>query len=79
MNLRTPYEVFYSSFHTNWRYHKEGGKDYSFYAFCDLLIRDQNKLFDEGNIDGKQQDHFLKGKGNKISKHRGHTNSFGPR
>ena len=41
MNLRTPYDVFYSSFRANWRSHKEDGKDYSLDVFCDLLIRDQ--------------------------------------
>ena len=66
MNLQTPYDVFYSSFHTNWRSCKEDGKDYSFDVFCDLLIRDQQKLLDEGKLGGKQQAHFLKGKGKKI-------------
>jgi hypothetical protein len=33
MNLQIPYVVFYFSFHTNWRSHKEYGKDYSFDVF----------------------------------------------
>ena len=66
MNLQTPYDVFFLSFHTNWWSRKEESKDYLFDVFCDLLIEDQQKLFDEGNIDGKQQDHLLKGKGKHI-------------
>lgn len=50
MNLQTPYDVFFSSFCTNWRSHKEDGKDYSFIVFCDLLIMDQNEFLDEGNL-----------------------------
>ena len=64
MNLRTPYDVFFSSVCTNWRCSKEDGKDYSFDEFCDLLIRDKKKLLDEGKLGGKKQDHFIKGKGN---------------
>jgi hypothetical protein len=30
MNLRTPFDVFMSTFHTNWKEHKEYGKDYTF-------------------------------------------------
>ena len=41
MNLRIPYNVFFSSFCTNWRSRKEDGRDYSIDVFCDLLIRDQ--------------------------------------
>ena len=70
MNLRTPYDVFYLSFHTNWRSCKEDGQDYSFDAFYDLLIRDQQMLLDEGKLGGKQKSHFLKGKGKHIYKDR---------
>ena len=56
MNIRAPYDVFFSSFHTNLWSHKEDNKDYSFDLFCDLLIRDQNKLIEEGELGGKQKD-----------------------
>ena len=77
MNLRTPYDVFCSSFHTNRISHKEDGKDYTFDVFCDLLIKDQQKLFDEGNLGGKHKDHLLKIKGKSNYKERGHTNASG--
>ena len=64
MNFTTPYDVLFSLFYTNWRSNKEGGKDYSFYVFCDLLIRDKQNPLDEANLGSKQQAHFLKGKGN---------------
>ena len=35
------------------RSQKEDGRDYSFEVFCDLLIRDQKKLLDEGKVGGK--------------------------
>ena len=50
MNLQTPYDMFHLSFHTNWWSCKEDGKDYSFDVFCDLLIRGQYKLLDEGKL-----------------------------
>ena len=62
MNLRTSYDVFYSSFLNNWRSWKDNGKDYTFGTFCDLLIKDQHKLLDEGKLGGKHQAHSLKGK-----------------
>lgn len=52
-----------SSSRTNGRSRKEDNKDYSFDVFCDLLITDQQKLLDEGNLGGKKQSHFIKGKG----------------
>lgn len=52
MNLQTPYDMLSLAFHINWRSCKEYGKDYSFEVFCDLLIQDQQKLFDEGKIGG---------------------------
>ena len=61
-------------FCTNWRSCKEYGKDYSFDVFCDLLIRDQQKLLDKGNLGGKHQAHFLKGEGTNINKDRGCAN-----
>ena len=66
MNLRTPYDMFFLLFHTNWQSLKEDGQDYSFDVFYDLLIRDQHKLLDEGKLGGKQQAHFLKCKGKHI-------------
>jgi hypothetical protein len=44
MNLRTPFNVFMSNFHTNWKAHKEDGKDYTFEALCGLLITDQHRF-----------------------------------
>ena len=63
MNLITPYDVLCSYFHTNWRSCKEDGKDYTFDVFGDLLIKDKQNLFDEGNLGGKHQPHLLKSKG----------------
>ena len=63
MNLRTPYDMFCSTFCTNWRSHKEDSKDYNFDVFYDLLIKDQQKLLDEGKLGSKHQAHFLKRKG----------------
>jgi hypothetical protein len=40
MNLRTPFEVFVSTFHTNWKERKENGKDYTFESFYGILIID---------------------------------------
>ena len=68
-----------SSFCINWRSCKKDGKDYSFDVFCDLLIRDQQKLLDQGKIGAEHQAHLLKGKGNKIYKDRGCANVFRPR
>ena len=78
MNLQTHYDVFNSSFHTNWWSHKEDGKDYSFDVSCDLLIRDHPKLLDEGKLGGKQQAYLLKGKGKQAYKDITCTNSFPP-
>lgn len=55
MNLRTPYDVLCSSFRTNWRSCKKDGKDYTFDVLCDLLIKDQQKLLDEGKLGSKHQ------------------------
>jgi hypothetical protein len=78
MNPQTPYDVLCSLFHKNWKSRKEDGKDYSFDIFCDLLIRDQQKLLDEGKLGDKHQDHLFKGKGKNIYNDRGHVNIFGP-
>jgi hypothetical protein len=40
MNLRTPYDMFVSTFHTIWKVHKEYFKDYTFEYLCGLLIID---------------------------------------
>ena len=77
MNLRTPYDVFWSSFHTNQRLQKEYGKDYMLYVFYDSLIKDKTKLLDEGKLGGKHQAHLFKIKGNKRYKEREHINVFG--
>ena len=78
MNLRKPYNVFSSSFRTNWQSRKEEAKDYSFDVFCDLLIKDKQKFIDEGKLGGKQQANFLNGKGKQIYKDRGCANGSGP-
>ena len=79
MNLQTHYDVFCSSFQNNWRSCKEASKDYSFDVFCDLLIRDQQKLLDEGKLGGKQQAHLLNRKGKQIYKDRGRIYYSRPR
>ena len=38
---------------------KKDGKDFTFDTLCDLLIQDQHKFLEEGNIGGKNQDHLL--------------------
>ena len=38
-------------------------KDYTFYSFCTLLIKEKENLFEEENIKNKQQNNFIKGKG----------------
>lgn len=50
MNLKTPYDVFCSTFRASWASRKEDGKDYSFETFCGLLIRAQERLLDEGKL-----------------------------
>jgi len=51
------------NFHTNWKAHKENGKDYTFKAFCGLFITNQHKILEEGRIGDKNQSHLLKVKG----------------
>jgi len=46
MNLRTPFDMFVSTFHTNWKAHKEDCKDYTFEYLCGLLITNQHKLLE---------------------------------
>jgi hypothetical protein len=53
MNLRTPFDVFVSTFHTNWKECKEDGNDYTFEYFYGILIIDQHRLFGEGKLGGK--------------------------
>ena len=55
---------------------KEDGKDYTFDVLCELLIKDQQKLFDEGKLGGKNQPHLLKSKGKKKYKERGCIDIF---
>jgi hypothetical protein len=71
MNLRTPFDVFISTFRTNWYAHREDGKDYTFEYFCGLLITYQHKLLEEGKIGGKHHSHLLKGKGKLNHRERG--------
>jgi hypothetical protein len=61
MNLRTPFDVFVSTFRTNWKARKEDGKDYIFEAFYGLLITNQHNLLEEGKFGGKHPTHLLKG------------------
>ena len=72
MNLRKTFDVFSSTFKTNWQTHKEDGKDYTFDAFRGLLINNQHMFLDEGKFGGKLQSHMLKGKGKINYKERGH-------
>ena len=55
MNLKTPYGVFYSFFQVNWMSHTQDGKDFTFDTFYDFLIKDQQKLLEEGRLGGKIQ------------------------
>ena len=50
VNLKTPYDVLCSSFCGNWMSHKGYRKGSSFGTLCDLLIKDQQKLLDEGKL-----------------------------
>ena len=61
-DLKTPYDAFYSSFSVNWMSCKKYGKYFTFDTLCDLLIKDQQKLIEEGKLGGKNQAHFLRGK-----------------
>jgi hypothetical protein len=72
MNLRTPFDVFVSTFFTKWKAWKEYGND-TFEYFYGILIIDQHKLLEEGKLGGKHQTHLLKGKG------KGHVKSQGMR
>jgi len=54
--------MFFSTFFTNSQECKEDGKDYNFERCCGLMITDQHNLLKEGNVGGKNQAHFLKGK-----------------
>jgi hypothetical protein len=75
MNMRTPFDMFVSNFHTSWQAHREDNNDYTFeYLFC-ILIIDQHTFLREGDIGGKHQAHFLKGKGNMDFKNRVQSNA----
>jgi len=71
MNLRTPFDVFVSNFHTNWKEWKEDDKDYTCESFYGLLITSQHRLLDDGGIGGKHPNHLLKVKGKLNHKERG--------
>ena len=53
MNLKTPYDVFFSFFWDDWMSHKQDGKDFNFDALCDLFIKDHHKFVEEGKLGGK--------------------------
>ena len=53
MNFKTPYDVFSSSFHATWMPCKHDDKLFTFDVFCDLLIKDQQKLLEEGKLGNK--------------------------
>jgi hypothetical protein len=72
MNLRTPFDVFCSTFQKNLQEHKEYDNDYTFDIFCILLINAQHRLLDKGKLGGKDQAHLLKRNGNMNYKERGH-------
>jgi hypothetical protein len=40
MNLRMPFDMLISTFHTNLKEQKEDFKDYTFESFCGILIID---------------------------------------
>jgi hypothetical protein len=63
INLRAHFNVFCSTFRTNWKACKEEGKDYTFDILCGLLINDQLRFFDERKLGGQYQAQLLKGKG----------------
>jgi hypothetical protein len=50
MNLRTPFNMFMSTFCTNWKAHKEDGKDYTFEYFCGLLITNQHNCLKKESL-----------------------------
>ena len=64
MILKTPYDVLCSSFHSNWISHKQYGKDFTFHILCDSLIKDQQKLLEQGKLGRKNHAHLLKSKVN---------------
>jgi hypothetical protein len=76
MNIRTPFDVFYSTFWTIWKEHQDDGKDFTFDTFCGLLIIDQNNLLDGAKFGRKHQAHFIKGKGKMNYKERGHSDAL---
>ena len=39
--------------------HKKDGKNFTFDTFCELLIKDRQKLLEEGKLGGKNQNHFM--------------------
>jgi hypothetical protein len=42
---------------------KGHGNNYSFDCLCGLLIREYKKVLDEGKLEFKKQENFLKGEG----------------
>jgi hypothetical protein len=52
MNLRTPFDVFMFNIPDQLETQKYG-KDYTFDILCGLLINDQHRLLNEGNLGGK--------------------------
>jgi hypothetical protein len=62
MNVTTPFDAFVSTLCTNLQAHKEYGYDYAFEYFYGILITNQHKLLEEGNLGVKHHAHLLKGK-----------------
>jgi hypothetical protein len=53
MNLRTPFNMFISNFHTNYQECNIDGKDYTIEDLCCILITGQYILLEQGNIGGQ--------------------------
>ena len=51
--------------------HKQVGNEFIFDTFCDLLIKEQLKLVEEGKLGGKNQAHLLKSEVKTTFKERG--------
>jgi hypothetical protein len=66
--------VFVLTFCTKWHTHKKYGKEYSDF-FCEILVTNQHRFLEEGNLGGKHQAHLLKGMGKMNSRNRVQTNA----
>jgi len=63
MSLRTPYDKLCLTFHASSSSRKEDGMDYTFDSFCGFLIREHEKLLDEGKLEVKKYVCLLKSRG----------------